>query len=355
MIGIYKITNPKGRVYIGQAWDIEKRWAVYRRFGCVNQHKILRSLKKYGVDKHKFEVVIECEKNQLNELERYYQELYNCIGEGGLNCLLAKSENEKSKFSDEVRLKMRNSQLGKKRHPDVIRKIADMKRGVKRPPHVIEKLRLANLGKKHSEESRKKMSESQKTRKLSQKTLDRLALNKRLREEKNIFDKLNKKPHGNKGKKRNTPISDETRHKKRMAMLGRKMPREGVLKSAASRTGLKRSTKTIERLREIGNDPKNIERIREMGRACKGKKLTPEHIKKVADKLRGRKRAPFSTETRKKISQNSASNTLVINIENGIFYDSVKQAAESIGMSNYLLNNRLCGHKKYNETLIRYA
>ena len=29
MIGIYKITSPSGKVYIGQSIDIERRWKKY--------------------------------------------------------------------------------------------------------------------------------------------------------------------------------------------------------------------------------------------------------------------------------------------------------------------------------------
>ena len=46
--------------------------------------------------------------------------------------------------------------------------------------------------------------------------------------------------------------------------------------------------------------------------------------------------------------------TAVINIENGIFYDTVKEAADSIGMRHQTLANRLCGHRK-NNTNFRYA
>jgi hypothetical protein len=37
MIGIYKIINPKGKTYIGQSINIEKRWNGYKKLHCKGQ------------------------------------------------------------------------------------------------------------------------------------------------------------------------------------------------------------------------------------------------------------------------------------------------------------------------------
>lgn len=39
MKGIYKVTNPKGKVYIGQSSNIENRFNDYRAYKCkgINQ------------------------------------------------------------------------------------------------------------------------------------------------------------------------------------------------------------------------------------------------------------------------------------------------------------------------------
>ena len=39
-----------------------KRWSVYKRRGCSRQPRLYSSFNKYGIDKHKFEVVVECSK-----------------------------------------------------------------------------------------------------------------------------------------------------------------------------------------------------------------------------------------------------------------------------------------------------
>jgi group I intron endonuclease len=113
MIGIYKITSPSKKVYIGQSINIEKRFKYYNRISCEEQPKLYNSLKKYGVENHIFEIICECEITELNELERYYQELYNCIKKG-LNCMFTKSKHFNGKHSEETKNKMSLSSIGQK-------------------------------------------------------------------------------------------------------------------------------------------------------------------------------------------------------------------------------------------------
>lgn len=61
MIGIYKITSPTKKVYIGQSVNIERRFLVYKKLNCKKQPRLYDSFRKYGVDKHKFEILCECE------------------------------------------------------------------------------------------------------------------------------------------------------------------------------------------------------------------------------------------------------------------------------------------------------
>jgi len=58
--GIYKITSPTGRVYIGQAIDILKRKNRYSLLNCKNQHRIYNPLKKYGWVNHQFDIIEYC-------------------------------------------------------------------------------------------------------------------------------------------------------------------------------------------------------------------------------------------------------------------------------------------------------
>jgi group I intron endonuclease len=106
MIGIYKITNPLGKVYIGQSIDIERRLKEYSNPNRVKkQVKLYNSICKYSVSEHIFEVVEECIIEELNERERYWQDYYNVI-EKGLNCLLTKTEDKSGKMSEDTKRKI---------------------------------------------------------------------------------------------------------------------------------------------------------------------------------------------------------------------------------------------------------
>jgi group I intron endonuclease len=87
-IGIYKITNPKGKIYIGQSRSIEERFKAYKRLGCKKQFQLYNSLKKYDPKNHKFEIIELCNIEQLNERERYWQDYYNVLEEGLNLCLV---------------------------------------------------------------------------------------------------------------------------------------------------------------------------------------------------------------------------------------------------------------------------
>ena len=155
MIGIYKITSPSKRIYIGQSIDIEKRFNTYKRLDCKSQTILYRSLLKHGVNKHKFEILCECEVNELNDKERYYQDVFSAIGKNGLNCSLTKSTDRSGKLSEETckkiikSLKGNKRFLGKKHTNEAKIKISESSKGNKH-----------NLGKKLSEETKLKMSES---------------------------------------------------------------------------------------------------------------------------------------------------------------------------------------------------
>lgn len=126
-IGIYKIVSPSGKVYIGQSRRLKKRFSNYRCLNnCHEQRILFNSFKKHGVENHVFEVIHPCSIDELNDLEKYYIELYQCTNrKTGLN--------------------IRHGGLGKIHSPET-----------------IEKIRVANQGKKMSEESKRKMSESKK-------------------------------------------------------------------------------------------------------------------------------------------------------------------------------------------------
>jgi group I intron endonuclease len=108
--GIYKITNPKNKVYIGQSKDIIKRWYYYKTLHCKSQIKLYNSLLKYGVENHVFEIIEECSAGLLNEREIYWGLQLNSLSNENLNLKLGERNYI---ISDETRKK--RSELMKKR------------------------------------------------------------------------------------------------------------------------------------------------------------------------------------------------------------------------------------------------
>lgn len=145
MIGIYKITSPNNRIYIGQSVNIKKRFISYKRMYVKNegQTRLHRSFLKYGVNNHKFELVCECIESELNNYERYYQELFNCLNDG-LNCRLTKTNDRSGSVSKETLLKMSIASMGNTNWE-----------GKKHTQETKDKIKLANTGRKFSEEVNK--------------------------------------------------------------------------------------------------------------------------------------------------------------------------------------------------------
>ena len=122
MIGIYKITSPTGRIYIGQSVDIEKRWKYYKRLSCNKQPVIYRSLKKYGVENHTFDILEECSVEELNNREGYWQDFYDVV-KNGLNCRRVQTSDNSGYDSEETKRKRSEALKGKKRPSEVIEKM----------------------------------------------------------------------------------------------------------------------------------------------------------------------------------------------------------------------------------------
>lgn len=114
IIGIYKITSPSGKIYIGQSNNVFYRFSVYKKVRFTKcQTRLYRSFVKNGVENHIFEIIEECEESFLNERERYWQDFYNVTGNMGLNCRLTTTKDKSGFLSKETRLKISLSQKGK--------------------------------------------------------------------------------------------------------------------------------------------------------------------------------------------------------------------------------------------------
>lgn len=173
MIGIYKITSPTGRVYIGQSISINKRILFYKRIDCKRQPRLLRSIKKHGWGNHEFEVLEQCLVDNLNERERHWQDYYNVLGKMGLNCVLTSTEYKDSVYSDSVRMKMSKAKEG------VMKGVDHPMYGRKHTPEARLKIKEARAKQtiKHSQETKSKIGKSQLGRKLSKEQIEFISNN----------------------------------------------------------------------------------------------------------------------------------------------------------------------------------
>ena len=105
MVGIYKITNPKNKIYVGQTIDWDRRKQDYKYLNCSNQNKLYNSLLKYGWSNHVFELIEECSLGELNNRERYWQDYYNVLEEG-LNLKLTQFGDKSGIISIETKNKI---------------------------------------------------------------------------------------------------------------------------------------------------------------------------------------------------------------------------------------------------------
>jgi group I intron endonuclease len=160
IIGIYKITNPKGKVYIGQSTNIKKRKMCYERKHILKQPRIYNSIQKYGWDTHIFEVIEEYHVEQLNERETYWKQYYldQFGGDWGMVLFCNLHDNGGGPLSEETRKKISKIHLGKKRPEGTGEKISQAKKGFKYSEESKKLKSKIAKGKPKSQETKLKMS-----------------------------------------------------------------------------------------------------------------------------------------------------------------------------------------------------
>lgn len=184
IVGIYKITSPSGKVYIGQSWDIRQRLKYYKAGHCKGQLKIHNSLLKYSFNAHSFEIIYELPSDTtqsvLDEFETFFIQQFTEAGiemlnirPGGLSsrpapescAKMVETRRKKGSYawSDEQRRAQSERQKGKcsiVMTAEVIAKVAAAQRGRKHTADHVEKNRQAQIGRIHSEETKRKIGAS---------------------------------------------------------------------------------------------------------------------------------------------------------------------------------------------------
>ena len=154
MTTIYKIKSPSGKVYIGQTWNYKKRMSGYKNMSCKRQPKLYNSFIKYSIDNHSFTIVHELPKDVTQEIldtyEQFYIDQYKSCGIELMNVREAGSHGKHSAESIE---KIKSINKGRKHSEETRKKMSDRMRG-----------NTIRLGKSMSEETKLKMGKSQKGR-----------------------------------------------------------------------------------------------------------------------------------------------------------------------------------------------
>lgn len=168
---VYKHTSPSEKVYIGiTKVDPKKRWK--NGLGYRTQTRFYRAIQKYGWENFEHEILYE----GLSEAEAKVREIeliaaYNSADKNyGYNVTLGGEAANGYVPPEDVRLKISRANSGKTRSPETRERIAQSKRGIPLSAETRQKLSEAHAdisgernpmyGKRHSEESKRKMSET---------------------------------------------------------------------------------------------------------------------------------------------------------------------------------------------------
>ena len=128
--GVYMIQNVvNNKMYIGIAEDIGMRWATHMSLLQSGKHPsvyLQKAVKEYGIDNFTFTILCECSKDKLYEMEQYYIFCLETTDRRvGYNRQYGGQTNRPCR---ETRDKMAKAHLGKKHSEETKRKIAESMR-----------------------------------------------------------------------------------------------------------------------------------------------------------------------------------------------------------------------------------
>jgi len=179
MIGIYKLTSPSGKSYIGQSVNVERRMIKYKNANCKAQYGIYNAILKYGFDSFKLEIIHELDESDnvidiLNKLEEseiriqntMYPNGYNMVS-GGNNRFASEKHKENlsishkgKKMLPQTAAALLKANIGRVVSEEVKKIISEKQKGIKKPKDQVEKSRLSRIGIKLSDEHKNKLSKA---------------------------------------------------------------------------------------------------------------------------------------------------------------------------------------------------
>jgi group I intron endonuclease len=154
---IYVILNKKnGKVYIGSAYNLKKRWYEHRHYlnkSCHQNPHLQAAWNKYGAKEFQFKVLEYCAIDQLKDREQHYLDIYMPKGMCYNIALDAVAPMRGRKITEETRRKRSKALKGRILSDEHRRKIGDANKGGS-----------GSKGRIVTEETRLKISESHKHR-----------------------------------------------------------------------------------------------------------------------------------------------------------------------------------------------
>lgn len=156
--GVYVITAPNGKRYVGSAVDFPARWSVHRhhlRAGTHHNRHLQSVSNKYGVDSLEFKRILICVREQVV----MYEQIAIDALKPEMNAVPTAGNSYGYRHTDETKAKFH---LRRKCSFDSPARLANYaaRRGVPLSPEHAAKVQAAKIGKPKSKQARANMSAS---------------------------------------------------------------------------------------------------------------------------------------------------------------------------------------------------
>ena len=173
MIGIYIITNLiDGKSYIGKSEkNIEYRLHQHK-FGISSNEHLQNAIRKYGIENFTFEMLEECSKEDCCDRERYWINFYNTLYPNGYNYTTGGENKSGFNFSNISKQRMSQTATQRCNNPNERKRLSDIaklrvwddeernKVSNTLKDRFKDKTKVPMYGKKHSAETKNKMSQA---------------------------------------------------------------------------------------------------------------------------------------------------------------------------------------------------
>lgn len=153
---IYCYTSPSGKSYVGQTWQLSKR---YGQNGEGTYARFAKAVKHYGWKKFELTVLQDdiATQDELDEAEQFWIAYLMTQHPNGYNM---SEGGHGGRACDETRSKISQAQKGRVFTAEHREKLRAAKLGTKLPLAVLEKMSKSNMGKKRSVETCQRVSEA---------------------------------------------------------------------------------------------------------------------------------------------------------------------------------------------------